>query len=266
MIALGQYIPRTSILHTLDPRVKIAATVALSLLVLQGRFLSGVLISVLLVVGAGVGRLSLGSLVSAIRPAAVFLALLFFLHLLLTKGTPLPPFGDGLVTVTREGLYLGTLVAFRFALLLAGGCLLTMSTSPSDLVSGLEWLLRPLRVVGVRSHEIALMVSLALRFVPTLLEEMHRVREAQMSRGAALGSGSALRRARAAGSLLLPVLLGAFRRADDLALAMEARGYAREPRTYLHELRFCRRDLLATGFVMLVLASIVSSELLIFGP
>jgi len=266
LIALGQYIPRASILHRLDPRIKIGATVALSLLVLQGRFLPCALISGFLILGAGIGRLSVKSLFSAVRPAAVFIALLFFLHLLLTDGTPLPPFGDGPVTVTREGFYQGTLVAWQFAVLLAGGGLLTMSTSPSELVTGLEWMLRPLRVIGVRSHEIALMVSLALRFVPTLLEEMHRVREAQMARGAVLGRGNPVRRARAAASLLLPVLLGAFRRADELAVAMEARGYASGPRTYLHELRFCRKDLMAAGFVILVLASIVSSELLIPGP
>jgi biotin transport system permease protein/energy-coupling factor transport system permease protein len=266
VIAFGQYIPRTSILHGLDPRIKIGATVALSLLVLQGGFLPCALISGFLVMGAGIGRISLKNLISAVRPAAVFIVLLFFLHLLLTDGTPLPPFEDGPVSVTREGLYQGILVAWQFALLLAGGALLTMSTSPSELVIGLEWLLRPLRVIGIRSHEIALMVSLALRFVPTFVEEMHRVQEAQMARGAVLGSGGPVRRARAASSLLIPVLLGAFRRADDLAVAMEARGYASGPRTHLHELRFCLKDLVAAGFVILVLASIFSSELLIPGP
>lgn len=263
MIAIGQYMHRTSTLHGLDPRIKIGATVALSVLVLQGGFPACVLVSGFLALGAGVGRLPLRSLLAAVRPAGVFLALLFFLHLLFTDGTPLPPFGDGPVTVTREGLLQGTLVAWQFALLLAGGALLTMSTSPTELVMGLEWFLRPLRVIGIRSHEIALMVSLALRFVPTLLEEMHRVQEAQMARGAVLGRGSPVRRARAAASLLLPVLLGAFRRADGLAVAMESRGYAGGPRTHLRDLRFRRKDMVAAGFVILVLVSIVSSDLLI---
>ncbi len=251
----GRYLPRRSAVHDLDPRVKIAGAVALSLVVLQGALLTLALISAALAVVARAAHIPPGRLLEALAPARLFLVLLFVLHLLFTEGTPLPPFADAWVTVTREGLLQGFLVSWRFAVLLATGAILTMSTSPSALVDGLERLLRPLRVLGIRSHDLALMVSLALRFVPALLEEMHSVREAQAARGAAFRGGIGAR-ARAAASLILPVAQGAFRKGDELAAAMEARGYCGGARTGLRELRLAPRDWTAAGMMVLFLAGV----------
>ena len=141
-----------------------------------------------------------------------------------------------------------------------------MSTTSGELVDGLERFLRPLRLLGVRSHEAALMVSLALRFVPTLLDEMERVREAQTARGASFSTGGPLRRIRAFTSLLIPVVLGAFRRGDELATAMEARGYRPGPRTTLRELRLTRRDCGAALASILILGGITFGDWMLLGP
>jgi len=260
----GQYLPRRSAVHDLDPRIKIGAAVTLSLVVLRGAFFTAAL------TGAGLAALLWASgipfrrLLGALAPARLFLALLFVLHLLFTDGTPIPPLENGLVSVTFEGLLRGALVSWQFAVLLGTGAVLTMTTAPGELVDGLERLLRPLRVVGVRSHDVALTVSLALRFVPTLLDEMRRVREAQDARGGSF-RGGLVRRARRTASLLLPVALGAFRRGDELALAMEARGYCGGPRTGLRVLHLTSRDYAAAALVILVLGGIAGGDLVLFG-
>lgn len=256
MIRFGQYLPGKSPLHALDPRTKTAAVLVLSAAVLSGGPTSCALVSALLLGVAVLGRIPARELISALKPGLFFLALLFALHLLFTEGTPIPPFSGGWVTPTFEGLHTGALVTWRFALLLGEGALLTMTTSPGRLVSGLEWFLRPLNALGLRSHELALMVSLALRFVPTLLEEVHKVKDAQIARGAVFGRGAPLRRIRAVSRLVLPVVLGAFRRADDLAMAMEARGYSGAPRSHLEELRITGKDM-AAGVVVVGIAVVV---------
>lgn len=265
VIRFGQFVPGSSCVHTLDPRVKIGWAVALSVVVLQGGSLCCALISVWLLLVVRTSHIPLRLLASALKPARVFLILLFLVHLLLTQGTPIPPFSDWAVTITYEGLRQGTLVCWQFAVLLTTGTLLTMSTTPGELVDGLERWLRPLRIVGIRSHDVALMVSLALRFVPTLLDEMQRVKEAQTSRGASFSSGGPIRRMRAAAALLIPVVLGAFRRGDELATAMEARGYHSGPRTTLHDLRMTSRDYAAAAFAVLILGGITLGDVFFHG-
>ena len=260
----GQYLPRRSPLHALDPRVKIGGAVITSVVVLQGAFFTAASTSVWTGILLWASQVPLRRFLEALAPARLFLALLFLLHLLFTEGTPVPFLENGVVTVTLEGLLRGSLVSWQFAVLLGTGALLTMTTSPGELVDGLERLLRPLGVVGVRSHDVALTVSLALRFVPTLLEEMRRVREAQEARGGSFRGGP-VRRVRRTASLLLPVALGAFRRGDELALAMEARGYRGGPRTGLRELRLAHRDYAAAALAILIPAGIAGGDLLLFG-
>lgn len=239
---IGQYIPGESMIHRLDPRVKIGSTVALSILILKGGSLNGVLISAFLIALVPLSRLGVSDMTKALRPVLFFFALLFFLHLLSTDGTPIPPFPSWCVTVTYEGLYRGAMTTWQFILLILSASILTMTTSPTELVSGIERLLRPLNVLGVPSHDLAIMISVALRFVPTFLEEIDRIKAAQMARGANFRTGPFVRRTRAVISLLLPLVLRAFRRADELVLAMEARGYKRGPRTYMKELCMTRAD------------------------
>ncbi|MBU2055037.1 MAG: energy-coupling factor transporter transmembrane protein EcfT [Proteobacteria bacterium] len=258
MIKLGQYLPGDTIVHRLDPRVKIASVVALSLLILGATTPESALVSIFLAAVVLSARLSLAQVAAALRPIAFFMALLFFVHLLFTGGKPLLSLAPLPLMITREGLAQGISVTWQFAGLVLGGAILTMTTLPSDLVAGIERLLRPLAKVGVPSQEIALMVAMALRFMPMILEEYERIRMAQMARGADFRTGSLSQRVRAVAMLAVPLLLAAFRRADELALAMEARGYRRGPRTQLRELKLAGRDLAA-------LAVMAAFALMLFG-
>jgi len=249
---IGQYIPGESLIHRLDPRVKIGSTVAFSILILKGGTFTGVLISAFLIALMLLSHLNVTDMARALRPVLFFFALLFFLHLLFTDGTPIPPFPPWRVTVTYEGLYRGAVTTWQFILLVLSASILTMTTSPAELVSGIERLLRPLKVVGVPSHDLAIMISVALRFLPTFLEEIDNIKTAQMARGANFKTGSFIRRTRAVISLLVPLVLRAFRRADELVTAMEARGYKRGPRTYMKELCMSRADYAAVLVMILM--------------
>ena len=246
MIQLGQYIPRSSVVHKLDPRVKLAAAVVLSFMILKGDLLMLCWITASLLILVPLSHLKLHHLGAAFRPVLFFLGLLFFLHLLFSAGTPIPPFPHWPVTVTYEGLHAGTFVIWQFSLLILSASILTMSTPQGELISGIERFMRPLKIFKVPSHDLALMISMAIRFVPTILDELNRIKEAQTARGACFKSGPLLIRMKATASLLIPLILGTVRRADTLTAAMESRGYRRGPRTYLRELRMNRTDYLAT--------------------
>jgi len=254
---IGQYIPGNSLIHRLDPRVKIGSTIVLSILILKGGVFTAALISSFLAVLIPCSGLSLQQMGKAFRPVLFFFALLFFVHLFFTDGNPIPPFPPWRVTVTYEGLYRGAITTWQFALLIWSASILTMTTLPTNLVSGIERLLRPLKRLGVPSHDLAMMVSVALRFVPTFLEEIDRIKVAQMARGASFGSGPYIRRIRTALSLLLPIVLRAVRRADELVTAMEARGYRRGPRTYMRELSMTRADYAAV-LVMILMTGLLA--------
>jgi len=220
--------------HRLDPRVKILATLVLSMTILQADPAKAALLSVFLLGGASLSRLSWRDVAAALRPLVFFFCLLFLLHLFFTDGRPL---FYVFPVVTAEGLSRGLITTWQFMALVVCAALLTMTTTPSELVSGIERLLRPLRAVRISSHDLAVMVSLALRFVPTLLLEFHRLREAQLSRGADFREGTVVERLRKMSSLASVLVIQTFQRADDLVQAMEGRGYERGPRTYLKELK-----------------------------
>lgn len=238
---LGQYICNDSPVHRLDPRVKVLSLVALSMMILKAGLCSAILISVFIGFTGMTAQLTARRFMDSIKPLAPFIAALFAIHLLLTDGAPILNVMPG-VAVTSEGLCKGILTAWRFAALVTGACILTVTTSPSELISGIERLLRPFGKIGVPSHDIAVMISLALRFAPTILSEAERMKKAQLSRGADFSQGSGARRARAVAALAAPLVLGSCRRAEELARAMEARGYERGPRTYLRELRLTPLD------------------------
>jgi len=243
MIRLGQYLPNDTVVHRLDPRVKILSVVALSILILGATPVEILLISVLLAAVIVAAHMTLVQVLGSLRPVAFFIAIIFLIHLFFTEGqlflslAPLP------VRITQEGLVRGIYVTWQFAGLVLGAAVLTMTTPPSDLVGGIERLLRPFSRVGIPSQDLAVMIAMALRFMPMLLEEYERIRMAQMARGADFSTGSLSLRTRAVAALAVPLLLSAFRRADELAVAMEARGYRRGPRTTLRELAFSGCDL-----------------------
>jgi energy-coupling factor transporter transmembrane protein EcfT len=245
MLKLGQYLPADTIIHRLDPRVKIASVVTLSLFIFGATPPEIALISLFLVAVIGKTRVTFAQVAAAIRPVAPFMALIFLVHLFFTEGEPLLALPTLAIRITVEGFVQGAYVTWQFAGLVITGALLTMTTLPSDLVGGIERLLRPFSKVGIPSQEIAVMIAMALRFMPMLLEEYDRIRMAQMARGADFKTGSLALRARALTMLASPLLLAAFRRADELVLAMEARGYRRGPRTTLRELRMGEGDFAA---------------------
>jgi energy-coupling factor transporter transmembrane protein EcfT len=243
VIRLGQYLPGDTVVHRLDPRVKILSVVALSILIFGATPAEILLISVFLLAVIRVARMKPAQALGALRPVAVFMAMIFLVHLFFTEGRTILSLAPLPVRITQEGLVRGVYVTWQFAGLVLGAAVLTMTTPPSDLVGGIERLLRPLSRVGIPSQDLAVMIAMALRFMPMLLEEYDRLRMAQMARGADFTTGNLALRTRAVAALAVPLLLSAFRRADELAVAMEARGYRRGPRTTLRELLFSRCDL-----------------------
>lgn len=260
MFRPGQFAAGGSIIHRIDPRVKVASTVALSLLTFQAGWMDACLISLLLLTVMRASRLEFARMLRALRPLALFAVLFFLLHLFFTDGTALLSLPSLHIRITREGLFRGSMVAWQFAALVLSGAILSMTTTPSELIGGLEKLLSPLKYLGLPTQEIAVMAAMALRFMPTLMDEFDRIRMAQAARGADLRQGGPLRRAKIAMSMSVPLMISAFRRADELADAMEARGYHRGPRTALRELRLDGRDLAAMGFMLIFMAVLAVSR------
>jgi energy-coupling factor transporter transmembrane protein EcfT len=260
MIRLGQYRDGNSFVHLLDARVKILATIILSILIFQARGWEILLLSGSFFTVGAVARLRLSEVREMLRPLA-WLAIIFFsLHLFFTDGTVLLQIPYLPVKITQEGFSRGMLISWQFLSLALGGAILTMTTSPADLVHGLEHLLSPLKYIRVPVQDIAVMVSMALRFVPTLLEEYDRIKTAQAARGADVETGRYDRKLKFLAALFVPLLVSAFRRADDLAEAMEARGYARGPRTTLRQLRFGQEETVALIILGVLLSLFLVSK------
>lgn len=256
-IVLGQFVPGDSPVHRLDPRTKILAMIAYIVLVFLVRAMPVFAVPLLFVLGAllasGVpARYALSSL----RPMRWLIAFMFLINLFFTQGERVL-FSWWIIRVTAEGVRQAVFISLRLILLVAGTSLLTLTTSPIALTDGLERLLKPLKRIRFPAHELAMMMTIALRFIPTLLEETERIRKAQMARGADFETGGLLARARAMVPLLVPLFVSAFRRADELAMAMESRCYhGGEGRTRMHELHYARRDLLAALLIALLLAAV----------
>jgi energy-coupling factor transporter transmembrane protein EcfT len=260
MIRFGQYYSADSFGHRLDARVKILATVVLSVLILQARGWEMLLLSFSLFAFCAASRLKASAFRDALRPLVLFAGLLFVLHLFFTDGTVVFQMPCLPVAITREGFLRGLFISWQFLCLALGGAVLTLTTTPSDLVCGLEHLLAPLKRLRIPVQDIAVMVSMALRFVPVFLEEYDRIKTAQAARGACVETGRYDQKLKALAALLMPLITGAFRRADDLAEAMEARGYAHGPRTTLHQLHFGAEETLALFVLFLLLAVLLGSR------
>ncbi|MEN6330777.1 MAG: energy-coupling factor transporter transmembrane component T [Smithella sp.] len=260
MIRFGQYRDGNSFGHRLDARVKILAMVGLSILIFQARGWEMLLLSVSLFVFCAASRLKFSEVRKAIRPLVVFAVLLFGLHLFFTDGAVVFQIPYLPVGVTGEGFFRGLFISWQFLCLALSGVILTMTTSPSDLVCGLEHLLSPLKRLRIPVQDIAVMVSMALRFVPTFLEEYDRIKTAQTARGACVETGRYDRKLKSLAALLMPLMTSAFRRADDLAEAMEARGYARGPRTTLHQLHFGYEETFALIFLGILFSVVLVSK------
>lgn len=250
MLNLGFYIAGDSSIHKLDPRVKILSVLVLSVVIFRSGSLSVLPVSFVLGGLVRLAGISLAQAVKSLRPVAFFFLCIFLLHVFFTPGRPLLHIESGF-TISYEGVATGSLLTWKFVCLIVSAMVLTATTLPSDLVSGIERLLRPLKFIGISSHDAAMTISLALRFVPTLIGEYERIRTAQAARGMDFGKGGLKKRLRAITCLALPLTVNCFLRAEEIAAAMESRGYARGERTYLRELSFRRADY---GAIVLVLA------------
>mgnify|MGYP000996886409 CR=1 FL=1 len=267
-IQIGRYLPGDSFLHRMDPRVKIVLLFFFLLLIFfvenaVGFAALSVSVALLMIFS----KVPLGMQLRSIRPILWIVLFTFAVHLFMTPGEEMLRLGP--FTATWEGLARGAYIGLRLVLLILLSTLLTLTTSPLRLTDGLEALLSPLRHVGVPVHELSMMMTIALRFIPTLLEELDRIMKAQKARGADFEHGSIVRRMRAIVPVLVPLFLSAFRRADELAMAMEARCYrGGEGRTQMKELYIGRVDYAAVAVFILGAAGIcaVSVGGLSFAP
>lgn len=256
-LALGQYYPAQSPLHSLDPRIKLFLSLSIIIALffiddLELMLATAIFIPVL----ATVAKLPYRWILRSLRPLLFILMFTFAIHLFLTSG--LPVFSIGPLTATREGFLQGFFYASRLILVILFSSFITLTTTPVQLTDAIESILSPLKVVRFPAHEIALMMTIALRFIPTLLTEAETIMKAQKARGARFDSGNVFRRAKSFVPLLIPLFIGAFRRADELALAMEARGYAGgEGRTRMRRLRVRLLDVLWLIIGVLIILAMV---------
>ncbi len=245
-ITLGQYYPVDSPVHRLDPRAKIL----LAFLYIIGVFMVRDLLMYLpvflyLALAVRLARLPFSMMAKSLKPMRILIVFTFILNLFFGTGSR-ELLRLGSVVIREEGLLNALHFTFRLILLVTGSSILTLTTPPVTLTDGLERLASPLRVIRFPAHEMAMMMTIALRFIPTLTEEADKIMKAQTARGADFETGNLMARARAMIPLLVPLFISAFRRAGDLAMAMEARCYrGGEGRTRLHILKFSRRDLIA---------------------
>ena len=260
-ITLGQYYPGDSLIHRLDARVKIIATLLFIVeLFIVDNFIGFVLAAAALGAVILLSKVPFSYIVRGLKPIIMILCFTFALNMFMIDGTVLVRLG--FLKITEEGLRMAVFMAVRLILLLLGSSMLTLCTRPLSLTDGIERLLAPLKKIGVPAHEIAMMMTIALRFIPTLLEETDKIMKAQQARGADFESGNLIQRAKSLVPILVPLFVSAFRIAQDLAMAMEARCYrGGDQRTRLHEMKLKKRDyaaiLLLAGFLALIIAESV---------
>ena len=261
-ITIGQYYPADSILHRLDPRVKFIGTIVyiVSLFVFDswGYILGAAFLIAMILLS----KVPFSFMVRGLKAIVVLLLITMIFNVLLTPGNVLWQWG--ILRVTTEGLVLAGKMGIRLVFLILGASLMTLTTTPTKLTDALEKLMRPLKKIHVPVHEIAMMMSIALRFIPTLIEETDKIMSAQKARGADFESGNLIKKVKAMVPLLVPLFVSAFRRANDLALAMEARCYhGGDGRTQMKPLRYQRRDGTAYGILAVYLAAAIVLRILL---
>ena len=256
-ITLGQYYPGESFIHKLDPRVKIMGTLLylVALFFVTSFWGFGIAFAFLALVTA-VSKVPLKFMLKGLKPIFFIILFTFVINLFMTKGEVLVSWW--IFSIAKEGIYNAAFMALRLVLLIIGSSLLTLTTKPISLTDGIERLLNPFRKIGLPAHELAMMMTIALRFIPTLMDETDKIMKAQQARGADFETGNILRRAKSLIPLLVPLFISAFRIAQDLAMAMEARCYrGGDARTRMHAMVFGKHDVVAVLFLLLFLAAIL---------
>ena len=254
-ITLGQYYQTESVIHRLDPRVKLVGTICyiISLFIVNNVW--GYLVAALFLAAMiKLSNVPFKFMVKGMKAIVFLLLITVVFNMFLTPGEALVSFWK--LTITKEGLRLAVLMAVRLSFLIIGSSVMTLTTTPNNLTDGMENLMNPLRKLKVPVHEIAMMMSIALRFIPILLEETDKIMKAQIARGADFESGNIMKKAKALVPLLVPLFISAFRRANDLAMAMEARCYrGGDGRTKMKPLIYKKAD--RVGYCVLALYLIV---------
>ena len=257
-ITLGQYFPGKSVVHKLDPRTKLVILVVYIVALFMAKsWISYGVMFLFLASSIAVSRIPPKSILRGMKPLVIILIFTGILNIFFTEGeTILVQFWK--ITITLEGLLRAFFMMSRILMLISGTFLLTYTTSPIALTDGLEQLLNPLKKIKMPVHELAMMMSIALRFIPTLIEETDKIMSAQKARGADFESGKLMERVKALIPILVPLFISAFRRADELATAMECRCYqGGSGRTKMKLLRYMRRDYLSYLLSAAVLAGII---------
>lgn len=262
-ITLGQYYPGDSCIHRLDPRVKIMATLfyIVALFVVDD-FLGFAVAAIALAGIIGLSKVPLKFILRGLKPVFLIISFTFLINMFMIKGEVLVSFW--ILSITKEGLRTAVFMAVRLILLIIGSSLLTLTTKPISLTDGIEVLLSPFKRFGLPAHELAMMMTIALRFIPTLLEETDKIMKAQQARGADFESGNIIRRAKALIPILVPLFISAFRIAQDLAMAMEARCYGGNiKRTRMNGMKLRMRDLIASIIFAAFIALIILERILL---
>ena len=256
-ITLGQYFPGSTLAHRLDPRTKLMMVlIYIVALFCAKSFLSYGILALFLFASVRISKVGFRALIRGMKPLVVILIFTAVLNMFYTPGHAIASFW--IFTLTAEGILAAVFMVLRIALLIMGTFLMTYTTSPIALTDAIENLLGPLKRVRFPVHELAMLMSIALRFIPTLIEETDKIISAQKARGADFETGNLLRRAKALVPILVPLFLSAIRRADELATAMECRCYhGGEGRTKLHVLRYQKRDFLCILLTTLITAAVV---------
>lgn len=256
-ITLGQFYPGNSFIHRLDPRVKIVGTfLYIVALFIVSDFIGFAIAAIALAIVIGISKVPFSFIAKGLKPIFLIIVFTFFINMFMTNGEIL--YKIGFLRLTKEGLYNACFMGIRLVLLIFGSSVLTLTTKPINLTDGIEYILNPLKKVGVPAHELAMMMTIALRFIPTLLEETDKIMKAQMARGADFESGNIIKRGKSLIPLLVPLFISAFRIAQDLAMAMEARCYrGGEHRTRLHEMKMSASDFVTLTILVLFLALII---------
>lgn len=261
-ITIGQYLPGNSFVHKLDPRVKILLSLAyIAILFIVNNFYGYIAIAFFTFLTIAIAKIPVKFIFKGLKPILWIIAFTAILNLFLTPGEVIYQLGP--LKITDKGVSIAIFMILRLVFLIIGTSILTLTTSPISLTDGIERLLNPFKKIGLPAHELAMMMTIALRFIPTLIEETDKIMKAQMARGADFESGSLIKRAKSLVPILVPLFISSFRRAEDLATAMEARCYrGGEGRTRLKQLKVEKRDYLATfSLIILFIISILSRKI-----
>ena len=259
-ITIGQFYPADSVIHKLDPRVKLIGTFAFLISLFVGKGIAAYVVATLFLAAViKLSKVPFKMIMKGLKAIIIILLITVSFNLFLTDGEIL--FQLGFLKVTKEGVSVAFFMALRLIYLVVGASLMTLTTTPNDLTDGLESVLGPLKKIKVPVHEISMMMSIALRFIPILMEETDRIMKAQKARGADFESGNLIQKAKAMVPLLVPLFISAFRRANDLAMAMEARCYrGGDGRTKMKPLHYEKRDYAAYAILVAYLAVMIAAS------